>query len=111
MQDANRLFAVIDTNVVVSSLFSQDGTLYPAQIITAVLSGIITLLYNEEILAEYQEVLSRSKFPFTKEQIDLVISAFKDFGESANRADKGEEVFPDPDDIVYYALSSQGVFS
>lgn len=80
MPGAGKLFAVIDTNVIVSSLFSKDGTSFPAQVITAILKGAITPLYNEEILGEYQEVLSRSKFPFTKVQVDTVVSAFKDFG-------------------------------
>lgn len=104
MPDADRIFAVIDTNVLVSSLFSADGASYPAQVITAILSGSITPLYNDEILAEYREVLSRSKFPFSKAQVDQVISAFRDSGVSARRTDTTDEDFPDPDDIVFYEV-------
>ena len=104
MHGTDKLFAVIDTNVVVSSLFSRDGTSYPAQVMTAVFSGIITPLYNGEILDEYKEVLSRSKFPFSKTQIDTVISAFKDFGKDTLRTEASSENFPDPDDIVFYEV-------
>ncbi len=104
MQDTDKLFAVIDTNVIVSSLFSRDGSSHPAQVITAVFNGIITPLYNEEILDEYEEVLSRPKFPFSRVQIETIISAFKDFGRMAHRTKVTDEVFPDPDDIVFYEI-------
>lgn len=104
MPDANKLFAVIDTNVIVSSLFSRDGTSSPARVITAVLKGKITPLYNDEILDEYQEVLSRPKFPFTKTQIDMVVSAFRDFGKDTRRTVVVGETFPDPNDVVFYEI-------
>lgn len=104
MQDGNKLFAVIDTNVIVSSLFSLDGTSSPAIVIKAILEGSITPLFNDEILQEYREVLSRPKFPFTNLQIETVIRAFRDFGHDTNRVRITEEVFPDPDDIVFYEV-------
>ncbi len=39
MPDADKVFAVIDTNVIVSSFFSEDGTSFPAQVISAILTG------------------------------------------------------------------------
>lgn len=65
MRNAANIYAVIDTNVVVSSLFSLDGTSCPAAVINAILRGAITPLYNDAILAEYREVLSRPKYPST----------------------------------------------
>lgn len=59
MQDAVKVYAVIDTNVLVSSLFSLDGTSSPAIVINAILRGTITPLYNDAILAEYKDVLTR----------------------------------------------------
>lgn len=104
MQDGNKLFAVIDTNVIVSSLFSLDGTSSPAIVIKAILEGAITPLFNDEILQEYREVLSRPKFPFTSLQVEAMINAFRDFGHDTNRVRITEEVFPDPDDIVFYEV-------
>ena len=51
------IYAVIDTNVLVSALFSIHGESNPAIIIRKIIDGTITPLYNEEILSEYIEVL------------------------------------------------------
>lgn len=104
MPEADKVFAVIDTNVIVSSFFSKDGTSFPAQVISAILTGRITPLYNDEILSEYQEVLSRPKFPFTRGQLEMMISAFKDFGISTIRVTAADTSFPDLDDIVFYEV-------
>lgn len=104
MEDGSKLFAVIDTNVVVSSLFSKDSTSSPVIVLNAVLAGFITPLYNSEILGEYKEVLSRPRFPFNSLQIDTVIGAFKDFGLDTDRTQVNAKDFPDSDDIVFYEV-------
>ena len=104
MREMERIFAVIDTNVIVSSLFSLDGLSAPAIVVGAVLRGAIIPVFNDDILNEYKEVLSRSKFPFNESQIELILSAFKDFGINVERTIVAEESFPDPDDIVFYEV-------
>ena len=104
MQDAIKIYAVIDTNVIVSSLFSLDGTSSPAIVINAILRGIITPLYNDEILAEYRDVLSRPKFPFSDYMVDMVISVIRDFGLNTHRKETKGISFPDADDIVFYEV-------
>ena len=104
MEDGSKLFAVIDTNVVVSSLFSKDSTSSPVIVLNAVLAGFITPLYNSEILDKYKEVLSRPRFPFNSLQIDTVIGAFKDFGLDTDRTQVNAKDFPDSDDIVFYEV-------
>ncbi len=104
MQDINKVFAVIDTNVIVSSLFSVDGSSFPALVVGAVLSGIITPLYNDEILDEYRDVLSRPKFPFGKEMTDTIVSAIRDFGLNMVRTPIQDVIIQDADDIVFYEV-------
>ena len=104
MEDGSKLFVVIDTNVVVSSLFSKDSTSSPVIVLNAVLAGFITPLYNSEILDKYKEVLSRPRFPFNSLQIDTVIGAFKDFGLDTDRTQVNAKDFPDSDDIVFYEV-------
>jgi predicted nucleic acid-binding protein len=104
MKDITKIFAVIDTNVIVSALFSRDGTSNPARVIGAMLSGTITPLYNDGILAEYRSVLCRPKFPFDEILIDTVVSSVQDFGLNTTRTTTIDEVFPDPDDIVFYEV-------
>ena len=107
-----KIYAVIDTNVLVSALFSISGYSNPSIIIRKIIDGDITPLYNEEILAEYEEVLNRDKFPFRKADIDWIISTFIDYGISLGRTAVSDEEFTDIDDIVFYevALSKEDSF-
>lgn len=109
---ATKIYAVIDTNVLVSALFSVSGHSNPSIIIRKIIDGVITPLYNEEILAEYEEVLNRDKFPFRKADIDWIISTFLDYGISLGRTAISDEEFIDKDDIVFYevALSKEDSF-
>jgi uncharacterized protein len=53
---------VLDTNVLVSALINPAGV--PAMILSLLLNGKLTVLYDNRILGEYREVLSRHKFHF-----------------------------------------------
>lgn len=53
---------VLDTNVLVSALLNPNGA--PAAVLAGVLSGGITLLLDNRILFEYEEVLNRPTFGF-----------------------------------------------
>ena len=105
MKEDKAVYAVIDTNVLVSSLFSGNGLSSPARVIRAVLSGVITPLYSNEIIEEYRDVLSRDKFKFKDEHIEALISFFTDFGINTVRTRVVDEVFPDIDDIVFYEVT------
>ena len=112
MKNKKKIYAVIDTNVLVSSLFSKDGKSNPALVISAVFRGAITPLFNETIIEEYRDVLSRDKFKFNPILIDNLLSSFIAHGICTNPADTGKEDFPDPDDIVFYevTLSVEGTY-
>ena len=107
-----KIYAVIDTNVIVSALFSIPGQSNPAAIIRKVVDGTITPIFNEEILAEYKEVLSRDKFPFRKDDIDWIISIFQEYGIAISQTKISEETFVDKKDVVFYevALSKEDSF-
>lgn len=57
-----KYYAVIDTNVVVSSMLKHDSI--PGEILNLVLSKTIVPLLNKEIIDEYEDVLKRNKFGF-----------------------------------------------
>lgn len=105
MKETKRIYAVIDTNVLVSALFSSNGSSNPALVIKAVITGDITPIFNWEIIQEYEEVLSREKFNFDARLISTLISVFKEFGVYAERTEIKDEMFPDPDDIVFYEVT------
>lgn len=75
-------YAVIDTNVIVSALISslKNKASAPAQILDFALNTTITPIYNEEIIKEYKDVLSRKKFGFPKETVDTLINAIITLG-------------------------------
>lgn len=105
MKKNRKIYAVIDTNVLVSSLFSSKSLSNPLLIIKSVLNGNITPLYSEEIIYEYKEVLSRNKFRFKPEDIQNLISVFYEFGIDTPRTGISGEAFPDSDDIVFYEVA------
>lgn len=66
-----KCYAVIDTNVLVSSLLSKYDTSATSQVVFRTILGEIIPVYSVEILAEYREVLSRKKFKFPSEQVEF----------------------------------------
>lgn len=109
--ERNRIFAVIDTNVLVSALLSAKRDSNPGKVLTAVIEGVITPLYNHEIIAEYRAVLERRKFSFLPEDVKNLLRFFTHLGQSLNRVHT-EMVWPDPKDAVFYevSLSKKGSF-
>ena len=58
------IYVVIDTNVLVSALFTRKPDSATTKVVEFIVTGKITPLYNSEIMAEYQEVLSREHFHY-----------------------------------------------
>lgn len=101
----NEIYAVIDTNVIVSALLPSQKVSNPAVILNAIMRGRIIPVFNEEILNEYLEVLSREKFHFRQTSIATVINHIKLVGLKLARTNTLEGVFPDPKDIVFYEVT------
>ena len=60
------IYAVIDTNVLVSALISRHPDTATVQVVSAISKSRFRPLYNKEILEEYRDVLSRPKFSFLR---------------------------------------------
>ena len=95
-----KAYAVIDTNVLVSALYSKHPDAAPLQVVDQVFAQNLIPMYNDEILAEYNEVLRRPKFNFPQEEISAVIDAFIEAGIHSDRVET-EESATDPKDIVF----------
>jgi len=95
--------AVIDTNVLVSALLSPKNDSATVQVIEKVLKREITILYSDEILNEYTDVLNRKKFNFSKATVDYLIDAIKTFGILKNPSD-AEIILPDIKDVPFYKI-------
>lgn len=55
-----QVFAVIDTNVIVSALITKNPQSPPYVVLREALDGRIIPLYHTDIIEEYIEVLSRN---------------------------------------------------
>lgn len=106
-----KVFAVIDTNVIVSALLSPLPDSSTVIIREKIEDGTIVPLYSEEILSEYKLVFSRPKFGFPECLVNELLELIIHQGISLERT-KTEEFFQDPSDIVFYevALSKEGSF-
>lgn len=105
-----KYFAVIDTNVLVSAAMAfnrsnEDSS--PYIILANILAGKIIPLYSDEIIAEYQEVLSRPKFSFGFEPVDTLLNSIKKHGIDTEKAET-DEILPDPKDVVFYQVTLEG---
>ena len=98
-----KCYAVIDTNVLVSSLLSKHETSATFQIMLHLISGSIIPVYSNEIMAEYREVLSRKKFKFPIDKIDYLLSAIEKFGILTTPTPTGIEL-SDMKDLPFYEV-------
>lgn len=96
------LYAVIDTNVLVSAFLKENSV--PRYIVDYMYAGKIIPVYNEEIIAEYSTVLHRSKFCFPTESVDIAVNAIQEIGLKFDGISITEPI-PDPKDIVFYAVT------
>lgn len=105
------VYAVIDTNIFVSALISHNPDASTVKILESMLINRFTPLYNEEIIAEYENVLHRNKFKLTEDQIRTVIDYVKQNGIDSDRFPYDGDM-PDEDDRVFYevALSEEDSF-
>ena len=96
-----KYYAVLDTNVLVSALLKMGSV--PGQVAEEALNGDIIPVLNDDILAEYEDVLRRPKFKFEKRAVRVFLDELK---RRAVFTDAGpiEDTIPDPKDIVFYAV-------
>ena len=83
-----KIFAVIDTNVIVSALISKHADCATVVVLSSVFSEDVTPIYNEDILNEYATVLRRKKFNFSEEFINETIRSIKDKGIHSDRINR-----------------------
>lgn len=96
-----KCYAAIDTNVLVSAMLKWDSV--PGCVLEHAFVGDIIPLLNEQVLAEYLEVLSRPKFNFNMEKVKIVIDGLIKRGFFVD-ADKLDIELPDPKDAMFYEI-------
>jgi putative PIN family toxin of toxin-antitoxin system len=86
---------VLDTNVYVSALISTGSN--PALLLDEA-GKKYSLFISKEILSEVEDVISRKKFGFTKEKINIALEAILSFSEIIDPEIKVDAIKSDPDD-------------
>ena len=101
-----KIFAVIDTNVLVSALIKAHEDSSTVRILMEVFNKTIIPVYSKEIITEYSEVLSRNKFKkkFTTEAKNLMINAIIDNGKELSGIATQEKP-TDPNDVIFYEVT------
>ena len=100
-----KCYAVIDTNVLVSALLKWDSI--PGQVVQQTYAHEIIPVFNDSILQEYEEVLSREKFHFPKKTVKFLLSRLKAIGESMTTVESLVGNFPDPKDVVFFEVAME----
>lgn len=98
------IHAVVDTNVLVSALLSGNPLSATKKVLHLLSAGEFIPLINEEVIAEYNDVLHRSKFPFKSSDINNLISFIKQVGIDTKRT-PFEDSMPDESDRVFYEIT------
>ncbi len=98
---------VLDTNVLVSGLLKVHSN--AGMIVRMIAGGLIQVIYDSRIIAEYREVLYRPKFNLDRKDIDMIISQIKDEGILVTAKPLNQKL-PDPDDAPFLevALAADG---
>ena len=98
------IYAVIDTNVLVSALITHNPEAATAKVVKLLLNHGFVPMYDADIIVEYNEVLHREKFPIRPDVADALISYIIEYGIEASRAEYAEPM-PDEDDRVFYEIT------
>ena len=98
------IYAVIDTNVIVSAYITKNLTAATSMVWAAVLQGKIIPVYSDEIIDEYTEVLHRKKFDIPEHLIKWAIDRVLMNGIHGERVPTKEH-FADPKDVVFYEVA------
>ena len=98
------IYAVIDTNVLVSALLTHNLGVATAKVLDSIAKGDITCVYNEDILMEYIEVLHRPKFKFPERKVNSLLACITQKGIHSDRVPFDGNM-PDEKDRPFYEVS------
>ena len=95
---------VLDTNVLVAGLLFAAGP--PAWIIEAALAGDLDLAFNMAIRQEYEDVLLRPEFGFSRPRVEALLAVIDRFGLWVAAVAPWPVPLPDPDDEPFLGVAA-----
>ena len=98
------IFAVLDTNVLISAALAHNKYSIPYSVFRGVVERRFVPLVDDNIVREYWEVFSRPKFSFMQETINDIVGNTIKFAINQPVPPSGIEL-PDCDDVVFYDVA------
>lgn len=98
------IYAVTDTNVFVAAALTHNPNSPTARIVDGLFLSEFVILYDNDIICEYRDVLSRKRFNISKEEIDNLIAFVTSKGISSERL-TFEQPMIDEKDRVFYEIT------
>lgn len=98
---------VLDTNVLVSGLLNPRGA--PGRLLDLILAGHHRVLYDDRIMEEYEEVLSRRELEIEADQIKTILGCLRLLGESLTAVPLMDSPLPDQDDLPFLEVAGSGL--
>lgn len=97
---------VLDTNIYISGILFAGK---PRDVLDLAIKGKIHVFISPDILSELRDVLSRKKFGFSPERVDIIITEIESITTMVNPAKKYSIVSHDSDDniIIDCAMESR----
>ena len=99
-----KYYAVIDTNVLVSSLLTKNGNSPVVKIVDAIRDSKVIPMYNDDIFIEYTEVLNRDRFGLDEDVVAETLAMIKSRGINCE-GKPVSDILPDPDDVIFYEVA------
>lgn len=96
---------VLDTNVLVSGLLNPHGA--PGRVLDLLLLGGLRPLFDDRVLHEYRDVLSRPKFGFHPEDVRALLEHLRAVGHRLT-APPLAVILPGEDDLPFLEVAAAG---
>ncbi len=96
---------VVDTNVLVSAFRKRPSV--PGRVLDLLLTRALVVLYDNRIVEEYAEVLSRPRFAFERGDIALFLDFIEHAGEYV-ASPALDLTLPDPTDLPFLEVAASG---
>lgn len=97
------VYAVLDTNVLVSALLSSKADAATVQVLERTLDGDLIPVFSDAILEEYDDVLHRRKFGFDHDAVRVLLGFIERRGLRVDPSSTGT-LLPDMKDIPFYEV-------
>jgi putative PIN family toxin of toxin-antitoxin system len=99
---------VLDTNILVSALLSPLGN--PAKVYRMFLTGMLSLVFCEDIFVEYGSVLFRPRLHIPADEVKKALAAICRFGEQIEPVPSREAMTDEDDRVFYDTAKSAGAY-